>query len=51
MNIDKQLMDLYVQDTEELRKQIEELRQEVDQWKQRALEAEASRARATRHIR
>lgn len=49
-NNEQQLMDMYVKDTEDLRKQIEELKQEVELWKKRALDAEAGRSKMKRHI-
>lgn len=49
-DLEQQLMDLYVHDTEELQKQIEELKQEVELWKKRALDAEAGRSKTKRHI-
>lgn len=47
---EQQLMDMYVKDTEDLRKQIGELKQEVELWKKRALDAEAGRSKTKRHI-
>ncbi len=48
---ERRLTEMYLKDTEELRKQIEKLKQERDLWESRALEAEASRARAQRNLR
>lgn len=48
---ERRLTEMYLKDTEELRKQIDELKQDRDLWMNRALEAEASHARAKRNMR
>lgn len=48
---ERRLTEMYLKDTEELRRQIDELKQDRDLWMNRALEAEASRARAKRNMR
>lgn len=48
---ERRLTEMCLEDTKKLRKQIEELKQERDLWENRALEAEASRARAQRNLR
>jgi len=50
MGTEQKLIDMYIKDTEELRKQIGELKQEVELWKKRALDAEAGRSKTKRHI-
>lgn len=48
---ERRLTEMYLKDTEELRRQIDELKQDRDLWMNRALEAEASHARAKRNMR
>ena len=53
-NNERRLTEMYLKDTEDLRKQSEELKQERDLWENRALEAETELAtikrRMMRHV-
>lgn len=47
----KNVEEMYIRDTEEMRKEIRELREERDLWKERCLAAEADHAQIRRQLR
>lgn len=48
---ERRITEMYLEDTDELRRQIDELKQERDLWMNRALEAEAPHTKVKRNMR